>query len=296
MFDVARVALITDGGVAVCHRRVLAIEHAPCGLAGLRLNGPRLRNPSTLSAVPSHINGSEGLAGAEGTSPSKGRGLERQGSVLDKAELELEEYVGLLTFDEEAEMEARTAFDYLRDARMQAGEAEDPQQQLRLETLVRELLSRGDIRDVVRSLATLARLDRKAAVMAAGSSSAGDSGALNTTEGTLPVPGLTESPTSPQRREQLVKMFKSMDIHGTGTIDAGQFRDAMRSLGAELSGDATAIIFEAMDIHGFLNLDQFLAIVEAEEVRSHSSLARMLHRLHIQPRWWTDNPTLDHMP
>lgn len=36
----------------------------------------------------------------------------------------------------------------------------------------------------------------------------------------------------------------------------------MNSLGNELSGEATATIFEAMDVRGFLTLEQFIAVVE----------------------------------
>lgn len=220
-------------------------------------------------------------------------------SLLTIAEDELVEYIELLG-EHEASEDCKAAYEYLKQARTAAElaavargpEGAHPEQLQQLELLVRELLSRGDVRDVVRSLATLARLERKASGQSLGSASSSARASRASTEDTGPgaaFPGLP--PTDrPHRREQLVEMFQKMDSQGHGVIDAGQFRAAMRDLGDDLNGEATAIIFDAMDIHGFINLEQFIAIVEAEEVRSHSTVATMLHRLHMHPTWWTENP------
>jgi len=40
-------------------------------------------------------------------------------------------------------------------------------------------------------------------------------------------------------------------------------------------------------VHGYISLDQFVAIVEAEAIESHSSDAKMLRRLSKDPVWWT---------
>ena len=61
----------------------------------------------------------------------------------------------------------------------------------------------------------------------------------------------------------------------------------MRELGDEMSGQSVATIFDAMDVHGWISLDQFIAIVEAEAIDSHSADARMLRRLSKDPIWWT---------
>ena len=63
--------------------------------------------------------------------------------------------------------------------------------------------------------------------------------------------------------------------------------DAMRELGDEMSGQSVATIFDAMDVHGWISLDQFIAIVEAEAIDSHSADAKMLRRLSKDPIWWT---------
>ena len=53
-----------------------------------------------------------------------------------------------------------------------------------------------------------------------------------------------------------------MDKDGNGKLDTGEFRHAMERLGGNLSGDSVSTIFEAMGIHGYITLDQFLDIVE----------------------------------
>lgn len=63
--------------------------------------------------------------------------------------------------------------------------------------------------------------------------------------------------------------------------------EAMRELGDEMSGSSVATILDAMDVHGFISVDQFVAIVEAEAIESHSSDAKMLRRLSKDPVWWT---------
>lgn len=63
--------------------------------------------------------------------------------------------------------------------------------------------------------------------------------------------------------------------------------EAMRELGDDMTGSSVATILDAMDVHGYISLDQFVAIVEAEAIESHSSDARMLRRLSKDPIWWT---------
>lgn len=94
----------------------------------------------------------------------------------------------------------------------------------------------------------------------------------------------------------------------------------MRSLGDELSARTVQIIFESMvstraahlllqgltftggtpeqlshvlfcmqDIDGFITLDQFIAIYEAEAVRAHTAEAKMLRRMARSSSWWTQD-------
>lgn len=67
----------------------------------------------------------------------------------------------------------------------------------------------------------------------------------------------------------------------------------MRELGDEMSGTSVATILDAMDVHGFINLDQFVAIVEAEAIESHSPDARLLRRLSKDPVWWTHTKSIN---
>lgn len=54
-----------------------------------------------------------------------------------------------------------------------------------------------------------------------------------------------------------------MDTDLDGKLDAGEFRAAMEKLGMiHLSGPVVSTIFNAMDIHGPLTLQEFLYIVE----------------------------------
>ena len=58
-------------------------------------------------------------------------------------------------------------------------------------------------------------------------------------------------------------ILQAMDRDGNGKLDAAEFRDAMKQLGMQnLTGTTVSTIFEAMDIHGFITMDDFLQIVE----------------------------------
>lgn len=56
--------------------------------------------------------------------------------------------------------------------------------------------------------------------------------------------------------------FIKMDTDSDGRLNAEEFRASMKKLGDELHGPTAALIFESLDAHGFLDLDQFLAVVE----------------------------------
>eukprot|EP01026_Neomeris_dumetosa_P071076 TRINITY_DN714_c0_g1_i5.p2 TRINITY_DN714_c0_g1~~TRINITY_DN714_c0_g1_i5.p2 ORF type:complete len:245 (-),score=32.47 TRINITY_DN714_c0_g1_i5:384-1118(-) len=92
--------------------------------------------------------------------------------------------------------------------------------------------------------------------------------------------------------DQLQELFDIVDTNKNGEIDIGQFRDAMDIIGDHLSGQAVATICQAMDVHGFLNFQQFQAIVEAEEIASHSATSRVLRSIcnSDKPAWWSDCP------
>lgn len=63
-------------------------------------------------------------------------------------------------------------------------------------------------------------------------------------------------------RARLANLFYAMDSDLNGMLDVEEFRAAMRAAKRELPGDVVAKVLEAMDVHGRLNLDQFIAIAE----------------------------------
>lgn len=87
-------------------------------------------------------------------------------------------------------------------------------------------------------------------------------------------------------------LFRQMDRDQDGLIDTAEFRELMKKLGDELNGDTVSTIFNALEISCYLNLDQFLTIIEAEKVRAHTATAECLRRLgrHDVHRWWSYFP------
>jgi len=63
-------------------------------------------------------------------------------------------------------------------------------------------------------------------------------------------------------RARLTNLFYAMDSDLNGMLDVEEFRAAMRAAKRELPGDVVAKVLEAMDVHGRLTLDQFIAIAE----------------------------------
>lgn len=71
-------------------------------------------------------------------------------------------------------------------------------------------------------------------------------------------------------------LFARLDKNHDGRIDVEEFRTLMKTLGDELNGETVSVIFDAMDIHGSLDFDQLISIIEAEAIRSHSQTAGWL--------------------
>lgn len=57
-------------------------------------------------------------------------------------------------------------------------------------------------------------------------------------------------------------LFHTMDQNKDGFLDISEFREVMKKLGDELSGQMVSTILGALDIHYNVDLDQFLTIVE----------------------------------
>lgn len=69
-----------------------------------------------------------------------------------------------------------------------------------------------------------------------------------------------------------------MDSDLNGVLDVEEFREAMRKAEHELSGSVVSKVLDAMDVHGRLTLDQFLAIAEVLS-QQHEALQMHVTRL-----------------
>lgn len=228
--------------------------------------------------------------------------------ILNVAEHDLEGFCSALPDDEESE-ECWNAYQYYEDKRHEAEEACEVEwensdgltqpQCARLEQFegfVREMVGEGHIVHFITTLQSLSKADQRR--LAKELEASGD--------GVKPGPGVMEAAQkvqesldtslssaegskkeSSQRRKRVKDLFHAMDKDGNGKLDVGEFREAMRELGDDMTGSSVATILDAMDVHGYISLDQFVAIVEAEAIESHSSDARMLRRLSKDPIWWT---------
>lgn len=228
--------------------------------------------------------------------------------ILNVAEHDLEGFCSALPDDEESE-ECWNAYQYYEDKRHEAEDACEVEwekndgltqpQCARLEQFegfVREMVGEGHIVNFITTLQSLSKADQRRLAKeleASGDNAHHDQGvkeaaqkvqeSLDTSTSSV---GSSDQETS-QRRTRVKDLFYAMDKDNNGKLDVGEFREAMRELGDEMSGSSVATILDAMDVHGYISLDQFVAIVEAEAIESHSSDAKMLRRLSKDPVWWT---------
>ena len=71
-------------------------------------------------------------------------------------------------------------------------------------------------------------------------------------------------------------ILQAMDRDGNGKLDAAEFRDAMKQLGMQnLTGTTVSTIFEAMDIHGAITMEDFLQIVEVPHLELNPGFGSM---------------------
>lgn len=64
------------------------------------------------------------------------------------------------------------------------------------------------------------------------------------------------------KNQYFEELFNKMDHNNDGKLDVEEFRDAMRTIGDELSGEMVGLIFESLDLHGFVTFEDFLTILE----------------------------------
>lgn len=93
-----------------------------------------------------------------------------------------------------------------------------------------------------------------------------------------------------RRRQDFLEFFKTMDKDGDGRLNIEEFRSIMKELGDELHGPMVETILQAVSSnYGFVEFDEFMAVVEAEEIRSHSKLATLMRQSTSpqQQNWWS---------
>lgn len=92
-------------------------------------------------------------------------------------------------------------------------------------------------------------------------------------------------------RKLCESLFNRLDKNHDGRLDVEEFRTLMKLIGDELSGQMVSIIFEALDLHGSLDFEQLITVIEAESIRSHSQTADWLRSAQRHghtsdtPRW-----------
>jgi hypothetical protein len=92
-------------------------------------------------------------------------------------------------------------------------------------------------------------------------------------------------------KAKALTMFEQIDLDGNGVIDREEFLSAMALLQHHLGDTEMEMIFSCMDSHGYLTPDQFVNIVQAEQMCDTGSDADVLrHVPHARPNWWSDAP------
>lgn len=227
--------------------------------------------------------------------------------ILNIAESDLAGFCSALPDDEESE-ECWDAYKYFEEKKAEAEEAcevefensdglTEPQcaRLEQFEDFVRQMVGEGHIVNFVMTLQSLSHANKRRLAKdleAAENGEAGSQGvaaAAHSLQDSLDhsTDAANSNQETSERRARVKDLFYAMDKDGNGKLDVGEFREAMRELGDEMSGTSVATILDAMDVHGFISLDQFVAIVEAEAIDSHSANARLLRRLSKDPIWWT---------
>ncbi|GMH46072.1 hypothetical protein BSKO_14036 [Bryopsis sp. KO-2023] len=106
------------------------------------------------------------------------------------------------------------------------------------------------------------------------------------------APNTKELSPKDKKMQDFAAFFHVMDKDGDGRLNVEEFRSSMKRLGDELHGPMVETILEAVSSsYGFLDFDEFMAVVEAEEIRSHSRLAAIIRQGHLhqkEHKWWSE--------
>lgn len=201
--------------------------------------------------------------------------------LLVHAESAIADYCVTLPEESEECEQCWLAYDYFEHRKATAEEGCDPRwgkgrlspecQELEsFEHFVRQLLGYTPIKSVVRMLYGM----RNAELKPKDAKPTAEIAEVDSKDG-KPQYELVGAPED--SKERLVALFGAMDKDGNGKLNAQEFRDAMDKLGNEhLPGETVGTIFSAMNLHGSITLEDFLQIVEAEEINSNTQVSRWL--------------------
>ncbi|WIA41497.1 hypothetical protein OEZ86_008871 [Tetradesmus obliquus] len=87
-------------------------------------------------------------------------------------------------------------------------------------------------------------------------------------------------------------MFGQLDTDGNGVIDREEFLSGMSLLHHALGDHEMELALSCMDSHGYITPEQFVGIVQAEELWDDKDCDSHILRLtkHARPAWWSDAP------
>lgn len=142
-----------------------------------------------------------------------------------------------------------------------------------LEKMVYEVAYSGDAEQLYHVLKTQANMAKRAA---AGLPMASD---------------LSRADLLQSARAKALELFQQIDADGNGVIDREEFLGAMKLLQHALGDSEMQLVFTCMDSHGFITPEQFVDIVQAEQLCDPACDAEVLrHVPHAKPSWWSDAP------
>lgn len=211
--------------------------------------------------------------------------------LLDKAENELAEYCS--TLDSEEGEQCWLAYDYFESRKedVEAGcevdwasgsrSGADCEKLESFESFIREIGGSSPMSSFAHMLFRLRKRDMK--VPTDGGEEAEIAKVEEPGGGTrYELRGVPES-----GKARLEALFQAMDKDGNGFLDTGEFRDAMQKLGmSNITGTTVSTILTAMDIHGPITMEEFLQIVDAEEINSDTPVSRWLRAHRGESKFW----------
>jgi hypothetical protein len=218
---------------------------------------------------------------------------------LHAAVEDLSDYCACLPGDESSE-QCRVALEYLEDQLAGSEAACEAEKEgaacarlERLESVVRELdTANGGFGPLITTLRVLSRLENKAPAGSGGAARAESPAPVAAIEG-ITVSAIRQLPRN-ERAQACRDLFEDFDRDGNGRLDVSEFRECMKALGMELDGHEVELVFQSFsDRPAIMGIDPetFQEIVECEEMRSTSSIAKYARRSALKNGQDSPNPS-----